>query len=78
MLTYGKYPIPEIQPCRCTIPRLAAAVQSLKTGMQYRRLFAAIGSSQLELDKLPAGFGLTAMTFKLGPKAMSLVQYSEH
>jgi hypothetical protein len=40
--------------------------------MQYRRLSAAIGSSQLELDKLPAGFGLTAMTFKLGPKAMSL------
>jgi hypothetical protein len=40
--------------------------------MQNRKLSAAIGSSQLELVKLPAGFGLTAMTFKLGPKAMSL------
>ncbi|KAJ0130204.1 hypothetical protein HZ326_26698 [Fusarium oxysporum f. sp. albedinis] len=49
-----------------------AAIQSTKTGMQYRKLSAAIGSSQLELVKLPAGFGLMAMTFKLGPKAMSL------
>ncbi|RBA11849.1 hypothetical protein FPRO05_14165 [Fusarium proliferatum] len=40
--------------------------------MQYRKLSAAIGSSKLELVKLPAGFGLMAMTFKLGPKAMSL------